>query len=63
MNQKKLSYDEFIIQLNEKSNGKLFYAKRWSNYPNSIFYYWREDINATKEIAIYTNENAWGIYI
>lgn len=62
-NMTNLSFSEFIEMLDTKSNGRKFKSKRWMNYPKSIFYYWEDDEQMQNEIAIYTCETAWGIYI
>jgi hypothetical protein len=63
VNKEKLDTERFINILTEKANGRQIKSRLWSNYPNSIFYYWIDDNKTDNEIAIYTSENAWGIYI
>ena len=60
---KKLKFQEFIIMLQEKTKGRKIKSKNWNNYPNSTFYYWLDDDEMKNEIAIYTTDCAWGIYI
>jgi len=57
-----MSLPEFESILKERAK-KPFHSRKWSNYPNSIFYYYDDDNDEENEIAIYTNENTYGIYI
>ena len=59
----RMDFTEFIKTLEAKLNGRGYKGKRWGNYPNSIFYYYDNDNEMQHEIAIYTNETTYGIYI
>lgn len=59
----KITHDEFIEELEKRLNGKKYKTKYWSNYPKSIFYYYEDDNEMTREIAAYTASDAWGIYV
>jgi hypothetical protein len=60
---KKINFQDFILDLNQKLNGKQYKTKKWSNYPNSIFYYYKDDDEMQYEIAVWTNETTYGIFI
>ncbi len=59
----KLTLGNFLLELNQKLNGRKYKAIRWSNYPNSFFYYYDDDNVMYEEIAIWTDENHYGIYV
>jgi hypothetical protein len=60
---KEIGHSQFIEELEKRLDGKKYKSKRWSNYPNSTFYYFENDNVMQDEIAIYTAPTAWAIYV
>jgi len=58
-----LKFDEFMTLLNIRAAGRKYKEKSWSNYPTSIFYYWDDDEQMQNEIAAFTSNTTYGIYI
>ena len=63
---RELSYLEFYNIVKNRAGNRTLKTKIWSNYPNSIFVYFADEMDTDimdKEIAIYTNRFAWAIFI
>jgi len=56
-----LTHEQFMEKLNS-IHGKVLYEKRWSNYPDSIFYYTEPIITGTEhEVGIWTDSTHYYI--